>query len=361
VDYRIRWRQQRRARQRKRVLIVPAAFVLALALYWLLGRVGGGGGVHWVHQTSADAAPHLAATPLLVFVVLADGHVEALRASDGGPVSDAPFFSVPEAFNATPTVTSQALYFGSDLGVLRALDARSGQLLWERDLGAAIRGQPLWHGDRLYVGTDGGRVYCFLPGGTKVWSVGLRDAISGRPAAVGKLLIVATTRGAVHGLSLQDGTIVWRQELRTAVFSPVTAAEPFVLLGGDAGRLELLDAAAGRPVRSYHSRGLVRGAAAVSDEIIAFGSTDRWLRVISRDGKEPLWAHYLPGPVTAGPTVAEGLLYVACPRRLVALSAATGRVVRSWKGEQFAGDLVVTPDMVYVGTSTGAVHALAAP
>ena len=361
VDYRNRWRQQRRARQRKRVLIVPGALVLALLLYWLLHIVGGGGSVYWVHQTPDDAVPHLAVSSLTVFAVLSDGHVEALGTRDGQPIGSGPFFSMPEAFNATPALAKHVLYFGSDLGMLRALDARSGELLWERDLGAAVRSKPLYYDGRLYVGTDQGRMYCFLPGGTKVWSVELRDAISGRPAVVGPLLIVATTRGAVFGLSLRDGTRVWQQDLQTPVFSPVTGAPPLAVVGSDTGHLNVLDTADGRVVGSYYSRGLVRGLAAVTDAIIAFGSTDGWLRAISRDGKQPLWAYPLPGPVTAGPMAARGVLYAACPGRLVALDATTGWLVRSWKGERFAGDLVVARDTIYIGTSAGAVHALAAP
>jgi len=179
LDYRIRWQQQRRRRQRKRVLIVPAALVLALALYWLLRNVGGAGSVYWVHQMPDSTRPHFAVAPALVYAVLSDGHVWGLGARDGKPVGSGPLFSAPEAFNATPTLAEHALYFGSDLGVLRALDARSGERLWERDTGAALRSQPLFWQGRLYVGNDEGRVYCFMPGGTKVWAVQLSDAVSG--------------------------------------------------------------------------------------------------------------------------------------------------------------------------------------
>jgi len=121
-------------------------------------------------------------------------------------------------------------------------------------------------------------------------------------------------------------------------------------------------AGTGRPVREpYYSRGLVRRAAAVDEHVIAFGSTDGWLRVISRDGLKPLWAHRVPGGVTVGPVLAGGTIYVAGATRLLALEAMSGRLIRSWKGDQFAGDLVVTTGTIYIGTNQGSLWALPTP
>jgi outer membrane protein assembly factor BamB len=146
------------------------------------------------------------------------------------------------------------------------------------------------------------------------------------------------------------------------VFSPVTAAPPLALIGSDTGYLYVLEAATGRPVRApYYSQGLIRRGVAVSDRVLAFGSSDGWVRVISRDGTQPLWAYRLPGAVAAGPVIAKDTIYVASATRLLALDAASGRLIRSWKGDQFAGGIVVTGDTIYIGTNQGSLMALAAP
>jgi outer membrane protein assembly factor BamB len=366
VDYRIRWQQQRRQRRRKRLFIIPAALALASVLYLLLRNVGGAA-AYWEYRSPERLTPHFAVTPSLLLVAWANGHVTALRTADGQPTTSGPLFSVPEAFNTTPTAVQRVLYLGSDSGVLRAVDARAGHLLWSHDTGAPLRCQPLVTGGHVYVGNGDGMVYCFLPGGTKVWARQLDDGVSGAPALVGPHLVVATTRGAVHGLDAATGKPVWRRDLRsrdepTPCFGPVTAAPPFVLVGSDLGYLYMLQAATGKPAHQpYYTGGLIRGPAAVDDQIIAFGSTDGWLRVISREAQKPLWAHRVGSAVVAGPVIARGVIYVASATRLLALDATSGRLLRTWRGEQFAGDLVVTTDTIYLGTNLGVIRALPTP
>lgn len=366
MDYRIRWQQQRRQRRRKRLLIIPAALLLAAVLYWLLRSIGGGAQVFWVHQGPQRLLPHFTAALSYVYVAWPDGHIEVLRATDGSSLSRGPFFSVPEAFNVAPTVAHRVLYLASDFGVLRAINAGTGQPLWKRDTQAPIRAQPLFSQGRLYAGNEDGKVYCFTPEGARLWvkqlDLGLSgDGLSGQPAVVGSLLIVATTRGVVHALDLLTGAEAWRLDLQAPLFSPVAAAPPLALVGSDDGYLYVVDATKGVLVQKYPTWGLVRSAAAANDQIIAFGSTDGWLRVISRDGRQPLWAYRLTGPVTAGPVIDEGVVYVAAPTRLVALSAESGQLLQSWRGNHLAGDLVVTAGTLYIGSLEGAVMALATP
>lgn len=369
MDYRTRWQQQRRLRQRKRLLAIPIALAAAALMALLFRNVGGGGAVRWTYQIFDAMLPHLAAGESLMYLAWPNGHIEALRLSDGVRIGRGPFYSVPEGFNASPTVAGDVLYIGSDLGIFRALDAGSGKLLWKVDMEAPIRSQPLFHNGRVYVGNQAGRVYCFMPGGTRVWVRELGEAVSGQPAVVDNLLVVATIRGMVFGLNLATGQQVWRRELQfregetspDALFSPVAAAPPLVAVGADSGYLHVLKAATGAKVGQYYSNGLVRSAAAVTDEVIAFGSTDGWLRVISRDGKRPLWAHRLPGPVSCGPVASGNAIYVGSPTRVLALDATSGRVLRSWKGRHFAGDIIIVGNAAHVATTEGAVIALAAP
>lgn len=381
MDYRVRWQERRRRRRQKQLLVIPAVALLATVLYLLIGLLPTRSDrAYWVYEEPGSRIPHFTVGPARVYVVWPDGHVVALHHRDGRSVTSGPLFSKPEAFNASPLLDRHALYFGSDLGVLHAIDARSGQRLWEFDAQAAIRytpqvgeyelpaagGRPAAEAprapaERLYVGTDAGKVYCFDLAGRKQWVAELQAPLSGQGALVGQSLVVATTRGEVCALSQASGKPLWRQSLAVPLLSPVVNADPYVTVGGDNGQFYILRAADGSLAKSYYTSGLVRNAAAVGREAIYFGSTDGWLRVVSRDGTSPLWATYLGGPVTVGPVLYGEHVYVGRAGRLLALSALTGRLVRTWRGEQYAGDLAITSDTVYVGTSTGRLLALAAP
>ncbi|MHB8995653.1 MAG: outer membrane protein assembly factor BamB family protein [Armatimonadota bacterium] len=362
MDYRIRWQQRRRQRRQKQLLIIPAALLLVVFVY-LISRLfaGGGAKVFWVHEDADNLVPRFAVGPSLVYVAGADGHVTALQQQSGKSVTRGPFFSFPEAYNTTPLLADHTLYVASDLGRLRALDARTGQQQWVFEAQSPIRYAPQMAAGRLIFGTDGGKLYCFSPQGKKLWVKELGAALSGQGAVIDGSLTVCTIRGEVYCLKLADATVLWRKPLAVPVFAPVAAARSLVMIGSDNGHEYILRAGDGALVTRFYTAGLIRTAAAAGEKGLYFGSSDGWLRVVSADGKKPLWARYLGGPVTVGPVVAGELVYVGRAGRLVALRAETGRLRREWEDEQFAGDLVVTKDTVYVGTTTGKVLALAAP
>jgi len=362
MDYRIRWQERRRQRRQKQLLILPAVLGAALLVYLIVRLASGGGGnVYWVHEEPGHAIPHFAVGPALVYVVWSDGHVRALQQRTGESLTEGPFLSAPEAFNTTPLLADHVLYFGSDLGQMHAIDARSGQPLWTFDAQSPLRVPPLLVAGKLYFGSQAGKFYCFDLSGKKLWVQQLSGPLSAQAAVVGPNLIVSTIHGDVCALALADGKVLWRQALSAPIFSPVTAADPLVVVGSDTGYLYVLQAADGKLVERYYTDGLIRTAAAVDQTGLYFGSTDGWLRVVGRDGKTPLWAYDLGGPVTVGPVLSGECVYLGRPGRLVALDVKTGGVRRAWKDEDFAGDLVVSGGTVYVGTTNGRVLALAAP
>jgi outer membrane protein assembly factor BamB len=361
MDYRLRWQQRRQQRQRQRILLAPA-LVLAAVLVALLLRGLSGGNALWVYQGADPLTPHIAAGPETLFVVWASGHVEVLSLQDGKRIGRGLLFSVPERFNAVPLHAQQTLFFGSDLGVMRALDARTGDPLWEVRTGGAIRGRPLLYGGRLYFGSDDGRLYAVQAlQGQRFWTQDLGGAIASDVTTVGTQIVAATTTGNVYGLDLDTGRIIWKKALRMPVESPVTAISPLVLVGTDDGTVHLLETRHGKEVARYRTWGLPRTPGAVGEREVCFGSSDGWLRTISRDGRRPLWAYDLGGPVTVGPECFGGIVYAAQTRRLVALDMATGRVLRQWRGGPWAGNLLVVGPTVYVGTDRGQVLALPAP
>lgn len=359
MDYRLHWRQRRLERRRQRLLTVPLGLLLGLLLYAMLQGIGRET-VAWIHRGPTLYTPHFALGGASLYVTWPDGHLEALRLADGGLHGDSPRLSQPEPFNGPPVYSDQVVYFASDLGVVRAVRSTTGAVLWELQTGSAVRGQPLLDGPRLYFANDAGSVYCLVAtDGTQAWRTDLSAAVADAVARVGEVLVAASTDGRVYGLHPGDGHVLWQRPLGEPVFAPVTAADPLCVVGTDLGTAYLLEARSGEVVQSYQTRGMIRTPAAVSPGAICFGSTDGWLRVVSRDGKTPLWSYHLGGPVSIGPLFAQGLFYAASDKRLVAMHPDTGRVAQIWRYPSLAGSLVPSSDFVYVGSSEGRIIALA--
>ena len=138
------------------------------------------------------------------------------------------------AFEATPVVKDGVLYLSTPMGTVAALDADSGKELWKVDLQIrrntnysdfANRG-PTLHGDRLYVGTNDGRLAClvrqtgkfctqFGEGGQINLARGLRHApqwfgeygVTSPPAAYGDVVIVGSSVGDNSRAQMASGEV----------------------------------------------------------------------------------------------------------------------------------------------------------
>jgi quinohemoprotein ethanol dehydrogenase len=136
---------------------------------------------------------------------------------------------------STPLVRDGVLYFTGSMNVVRAVDARSGKLLWQYDpeVGKEIAGhkQSGWvhnrglsmYGDKLFAATWDGRLIALdLATGKLIWSTrtfGIDEPlyITGAPKAFkGKVLIgsggteTGPSRGYVTAYDADTGTLAWR-------------------------------------------------------------------------------------------------------------------------------------------------------
>ena len=92
-----------------------------------------------------------------------------------------------------PVIEGRRLAFGSSSEeAVYCLDTVSGETLWKVHLDGAIRTAPVWHAGNLYVGTDGGSVYC-LDGATGEQGVAL--FAPGRTVIRASATIASSPRG----------------------------------------------------------------------------------------------------------------------------------------------------------------------
>ncbi|MEP7246955.1 MAG: PQQ-binding-like beta-propeller repeat protein [Gammaproteobacteria bacterium] len=136
--------------------------------------------------------------------------------------------------DSQPLAADGVVYVATGLSVVRALDARSGRLLWRYDPGVGkvagaklrpswgIRGLALWS-HRVFVGTQDGRLIALdSKTGKVVWNVATLDpddeaTITGAPRVFdGKVLIGFAgaerrgIRGALNCFDARTGKLLWR-------------------------------------------------------------------------------------------------------------------------------------------------------
>lgn len=83
----------------------------------------------------------------------------AARVQEGFPVN--PEFPTPEPFLASPAVAGDIAILADDAGHLLGFDVARREPVWKMALGSPVRSSPALDGERLYVCTESGTLYCF--------------------------------------------------------------------------------------------------------------------------------------------------------------------------------------------------------
>lgn len=221
-----------------------------------------------------------------------------------------------------------------------ALDARSGQLKWRRELGAACY-QLLVHAGVVYTGDEKGRFYALdAKTGKILWQVQLQGAIRAGAALAHNQLILGTTAGQVYSLSLK-GKIRWQQDIQKLY--------PEYSQGEVKTPIEVY--AAATIYQQTAIVGFARDTLYPEPALISFDlNSGKLVWKGSSGGDRNNW-----GNIRTSPVLYRDLLIYAEPysNEIVAIRAQTGQALGStslgiemfpqWASPALSGDLLVIP------------------
>jgi len=251
------------------------------------------------------------------------------------------------------------LYGVSGFGKVAAMNPANGKILWEKELGTAVRAAPAAVGGRVFIVTLEGRFYCLSGAdGSELWaSRGLPQRasllMSTSPVVEGDVVVVPYPSGDLVALRVSDGTPLWSENLArsrstSAMASLSDAARPSISQGtvygvGHGGRMAATKISTGERVWSFNLAG-VHTPWVAGDNIFVVGVNGQLLAIARQDGKIR-WTVQLPGAKTwAGPVLAGGLLWLAYNKgQLVGVDALTGRVTRQ---QSLGSPVYVSPVVV---------------
>ena len=169
----------------------------------------------------------LTASPIVydgrVFTLDAAGKVTALSAS-GGAVGWRASTTPPnekdqEGFGGGLAADSGRIYAATGFGLVVAFEAKSGKKLWEKSLGSPLRASPTAAGERVFVVTKEGQVFCLSGSdGTELWNFqGQAERasilVNASPAVDGDTVVVPYPTGDVVALRVSSGQPIWSELL----------------------------------------------------------------------------------------------------------------------------------------------------
>jgi outer membrane protein assembly factor BamB len=325
----------------------------------------------------------LTASPIVydnkVFTLDAAGKVSAFSTSGGSPVwrvSTTPSNEKDyEGFGGGLAADSGRIYVGTGFGFVVALDPKSGKKLWEKSTNAPIRTSPTAAGERVFVSTTEGQVYCLSGSdGAELWTFrGMPERASilsnASPAVDGDVVVVPYPNGDIVALNVANGQPLWSDSLsRTRTASSLAAmsdtARPVIDAGtvfavGHAGRMIAAAQKTGERLWSLSVPG-IQAPWVAGDSVFVVDTSGQLMAIAKRDGKIQ-WTAKLPGASTwSGPVLAGNRLWLTSNKgHLVGVDAATGKVASTQDlGQPIYIAPVVAAGRMYVLTDKARLIAL---
>jgi outer membrane protein assembly factor BamB len=329
--------------------------------------VGTLGRVAWRFETRGPVRSTPALAGGVLYFGSSDGHLYAVRATDGEPLWT---FEASAPVASSPAVTDRAVIFADRANVFYALDRRDGGLLWSRETGP----------DRpLSWGREGWDYLSASPVLLSDGNLAAGDLADGDLAdgelGDGGLALIGSGDGTLYALDAESGEERWRFETERRIRSTPAVADGVAYFGGGDGVFYALDVGSGETRWTFETTGVglnsadfgfdrtqIQGSAAIADGTVYFGSRDGSLYALDAATGELRW-HREDGTawVVGTPALHEGTLFNgrSSGGRFRAIDAGNGE--ESWvittRGLVFSSPTVVG-DVVYVGSGGGAMYAL---
>jgi outer membrane protein assembly factor BamB len=259
------------------------------------------------------------------------------------------------SFNS-PSVANGVLYAVSCSGLLDAIDALNGDVLWSVATGESeSETTPAVAGGRVYVALQSGDVVAFAAqSGEMLWRITTGSFELTPPTVADGKIFVGSEHG-VLAIDTYDGHVVWWQGTDSSFDAPaVSGRKVFAAVSNVHPYVEARDARTGQRIwyTPLPNNGYTLGSGVAVFDGLAYvgGGNDRVYALDAATG-EIVWETLLDGNVNTTPVVAEGIVYAAS-KNLAAMDARTGELL--WEGGtglSYQSPPTAAGGVVYVGQS----------
>jgi outer membrane protein assembly factor BamB len=294
----------------------------------------------WTVLLDAPPSAPLAMDAERVYVPVQGSGVHALARSSGR------LMWAESAETRWPPVLSGTRLFIVLPDGIRAMDASTGNTLWNHALAAPVAAPPRARDTTLFVHTEAGEIAALnVNDGEVAWRRSLGSPSRHPASFLDASLIVTTADGRVVSLDARTGDVQWERSLPGALSAPETARDR-VFVGSDNNFFYALDAESGKEAWRWRTGGDVVGAAAAHDRVY-FASLDNILRAVNRGNGNQQWKADMPTRAAAPPVaVGDVVVVTGIAPRLDAFVGKTGAGLGSYVAPtDLQGPPAIDPDL----------------
>ena len=251
-------------------------------------------------------------------------------------------FKIDTPFYSSPAVVGNRVYVSTGDQRILALNANSGELIWEHFVTGPVNSSPAVAGDYVFAGLRDGTIIALdKTNGTKIWEYDTFDNIYSSPAVYQGVLYIGARDGTLYALDAKTGEPRWTHLTRGRITSsPAVNREVAAVMSQDS-YLYLIDHATGKRRLDFRtSRG--GGSPTFHSNLIFIADEKGAIRAIDWQKKEV--------PFEKGARRLRTQLYLL---GLVDTLPPTKGFVWGFqkKNENFIGAPVIADELLYAGST----------
>jgi outer membrane protein assembly factor BamB len=248
----------------------------------------------------------------LLYIGDVNGKFYCLNAEDGKPVWG---FETEAEINSSPNFYKDNVLIGSQDATLYCLNAKSGDVVWKFSIDDQIRCSPTIAGNRCFLAGCDSRLHVIdLDKGEKVADVPIDGPTGVTPAAKGDLTFFGTEGGTFFAVDWKQAKVAWKwtgDQNGQGIRSSPAVTEGLVIFGGRDKLLHALNAADGREVWTFLTRGKIDSSPVIAGNRVYVGSADGRVYGVDLKTGQKTWEYEAGGHFVGSPAVAAGKLVIA--------------------------------------------------
>ena len=278
------------------------------------------------------------------YIPLRSGKLTAIGLKDGKTLwtVDAPSSWAP--------ATGQGLLFVAHENEIVARDATDGHQRWRVLLDHPLAIAPLFDTGWLFVGSEDGVIVALRAvDGAVLWKLDVGSRIVAQPAPAGMSVYLALSDGRIVAVDLNSGTEAWTRQLATPT-SGILALDDRMFVGTEDNYFYCLALKDGSIKWRWRTGGDIVGGPIVDEARVFFLSLDNVLRALDRRSGSQQWLQAISSRTIGGPFRSGSLIIVATlSPQLQAFHSADGKPAGSSpapQGDDLSTTLAAPPQQV---------------
>ena len=213
-----------------------------------------------------------------ILITTLNGKLICLNKSTGGIIWTNEITSERKTkfIHSSPASDGNVIVFGTDGGILYAVDVKGGQLRWSTKTNSCIVASPAISNGRIFVGSTDSLLHAFdISNGKQFWSRNLHGKIYSSQA-IDENHIYATIIGReVYCLNSEDGSLLWKTNVGGIVNSTPLLSGNILYIGTLNKTILALDAVSGSILWKLEMGGRIKSMPVVFKKRLFVFTEDR--------------------------------------------------------------------------------------